>query len=128
MMANSARCSKLVGETRDALRHAVGYARNCPCPIQDSGSMAPAHPTETRFRGLRVDWQGYEAHMSSSEQADGSNYRDDSKTIDESADGTNYRDDEEDEAGELADGSNLRDDSEGIAEVADGSNYREPPE
>ena len=43
------------------------------------------------------------------EQADGSNYRDDSETIDESADGSNYRDD-----------------SEGISEVADGSNDREP--
>ena len=31
------------------------------------------------------------------EQADGSNYRDDSKTIDETADGSNYRDDEKNE-------------------------------
>ena len=40
---------------------------------------------------------------------DGSNYRDDSKTIDEDADGSNYRDD-----------------TKGISEVADGSNYRKP--
>jgi hypothetical protein len=61
------------------------------------------------------------------EQADGSNYRDDSEAIDESADGSNYRDDDGDDNGELADGSNLRDDSEGISEAADGTNYREPP-
>ena len=59
------------------------------------------------------------------EQADGSNYRDDSKTIDEDADGSNYRDDSK-AVEEDADGSNYRDDSKGISEVADGSNYREP--
>ena len=68
---------------------------------------------------------GYKRVMASAKQADGSNYRDDSKTIAETADGSNYRDG--DEAGsELADGSSLRDDSRGISEVADGSNYREP--
>ena len=56
------------------------------------------------------------------ERADGSNYRDDSKGIEESADGSNYRDEKEDEA-QVADGSNVRDDAEGISEVADGSNY-----
>ena len=61
------------------------------------------------------------------EQADGSNYRDDSKTIDVNADGSNYRDDSETIGeDENADGSNYRDDSKGISEVADGSNYREP--
>jgi hypothetical protein len=43
----------------------------------------------------------------------------------EQADGSNYRDDSE-EISEVADGSNYRDDSKGISEVADGSNYREP--
>ncbi len=42
------------------------------------------------------------------EKADGSNYRDDSKTIAENADGSNYRDDSKNEEGELADGSNLQ--------------------
>jgi len=67
------------------------------------------------------------SRVMTAEQADGSNYRDDSTTIDESADGSNYRDDEENGDGELADGSNLRDDSKRISEVADGSNYRELP-
>ena len=68
---------------------------------------------------------GYMRVMAHAKQADGSNYRDDSKTITDAADGSNYR--EGDEAGsELADGSSLRDDSRGISEVADGSNYREP--
>ena len=81
-----------------------------------------------REPGLRVLVRGYEARMSTSEQADGSNYRDDSKAVDDTADGSNYRDDDESEAGEPADGSNLRDDSKEIAEVADGSNYREAEE
>jgi hypothetical protein len=34
-----------------------------------------------------------ELKVMAEEQADGSNYRDDSKTIDENADGSNYRDD-----------------------------------
>lgn len=68
---------------------------------------------------------GYMRVVANAEQADGSNYRDDSKTIADAADGSNYS--EGDEAGsELADGSSLRDDSRGISEVADGSNYREP--
>ena len=60
------------------------------------------------------------------EQADGSNYRDDSKTIAEDADGSNYRDDSE-TIDEDADGSNYRDDDQGISEVADGSDYRREP-
>ncbi len=41
------------------------------------------------------------------EQADGSNYRDDSKSIDESAEGSNYRDDDKaNEDGAPADGTN----------------------
>ena len=68
------------------------------------------------------------SRVMTAEQADGSNYRDDSKSIDESAEGSNYRDDDKaNEDGELADGSNLRDDSKRISKVADGSNYREPP-
>ena len=37
-----------------------------------------------------------EIERMATEQADGSNYRDDSKTIAEDADGSNYRDDSED--------------------------------
>ena len=43
------------------------------------------------------------------------------KTIAEDADGTNYRDDSKTIA-EDADGSNYRDDSKGASEFADGSN------
>ncbi len=59
------------------------------------------------------------------EQADGSNYRDDSTTLDEDSDGSNYRDDSE-TIDEDSDGAHYRDDNKGISEVADGSNYREP--
>ena len=56
---------------------------------------------------------------------DGSNLREDSKSIAERADGSNYRDDEETDS-EMGDGSSLRDDSRGISDEADGSNYQRP--
>ncbi len=87
----------------------------------------PAHVQLKLVPRLGVRGQGYGVVISNSEQADGSNYRDDSKTIDESAEGSNYRDDSE-EISDVADGSNLRDDSKGISDVADGSNYRDDSE
>jgi len=61
--------------------------------------------------------------MATGEQAEGSNYRDDSKEIADNAAGPNYQSGEHD-GSEIADGSSVRDDSKTIAESADGSNYR----
>jgi hypothetical protein len=60
------------------------------------------------------------------EQANGSNFRDDSKTVDESVDGSNYRDDSK-TVDESVDGSNYRDDSKGISEIAASSRQPQRP-
>ena len=71
--------------------------------------------------------KGTKQFMPRDEQADGSNYRDDSKDIADSADGSNYRDDDE-SASAVADGSNYRVSEDPSSRQADGTNYERDPE
>ena len=98
-----------------------------PHPPSGGARAHRARRDRPELRVLRLETAPLgETERMTTEQADGSNYRDDSNTIAEDADGSNFRDDSK-TIDEDADGTNYRDDSKGISEAADGSNYREPP-
>lgn len=99
-----------------------------PCPIvrralEQRGSIRTPGRRLLKRRVPRLSRRGVGYVSFVSEQADGSNYRDESKSIADTADGSNY-DTAEDEGNEPADGSNYRDDDKSIAERADGSNFQ----